>query len=166
MPSKWESRLIVYIFRHGEAETKAESPTKTDEGRRITADGAEQVRRVCRIAKQLNAEPNAILTSPLIRAKQTGEIAKELLNPKAELKVEASLEPDREPEEVYAALSKFKRSDNVMLVTHIPILGRLIFDLLGGHISLEMNNGALVKIESKSLPKSGSGTLMWLLPQC
>ena len=157
--------MIVYIFRHGEAETKAESPTKTDEGRRITADGAEQVKRVCRIAKQLNAEPNTILTSPLIRAKQTGEITKELLNPTAELKVEASLEPDREPEEVYTALSKFKRSDNVMLVTHIPILGRLIFDLLGGHVNLEMNNGALAKIESKSLPKSGSGTLMWLLPQ-
>lgn len=165
MPSKWEMRLIIYIFRHGEAETKAESPTKTDEGRRITAEGAEQVRRVCIIAKQLKIKPDAILSSPLVRAKQTAEIAKELLNLKAELKVEASLEPDREPEEVYAALSKFRRSESVMLVTHVPILGRLIFDLLGGHINLEMNNGALAKIESKSLPKSGSGTLIWLLPQ-
>ncbi len=158
--------MIVYIFRHGEAETKVESPTKTDEGRRITAEGEEQVKRVCLIAKQLNTEPRAILCSPLIRAKQTAEIAKELLNPKAELKIEASLEPDREPEDVYAALSKLRRSDSVILVTHVPILGKLIFDLLGGHISLEMNNGALAKIESKSLPKSGSGTLIWLLPQC
>ena len=155
--------MILYIFRHGEAETKAESPTKTDEGRRMTTEGKEQIRKVCALAKQIKMEPNVLLSSPLTRAKETAEIAKTILNPKAELKITESLSPEGEPEEVYSALSEFKRADSVVLVTHIPILGKLIFSLLGGHINLEMNNGAVMRIDSKSLPKAGSGVLIWLI---
>ncbi len=156
--------LILYIFRHGEAEIKAESPSRTDASRRMTQEGKEQIRRVCTLAKQLQAEPNAFLSSPFTRARETAEISREILNPKAELKIEESLSPEGEPQEVYAALAKFKRTDSIVLVTHIPILGKLIFDLLGGHINLEMNNGALARIDSKSLPRAGSGILVWLLP--
>ncbi len=61
-------------------------------------------------------------------------------------------------------MAEFKRTDSIVLVTHIPILGKLIFSLLGGHINLEMNNGAVMRIDNKTLPKAGSGVLVWLLP--
>lgn len=130
----------------------------------MTAEGKEQIRKVCMLAKQFKTEPSVILSSPLVRARETAETAKTILNPKAELKITESLRPDGEPEEVYRALSEFKRTESVVLVTHIPILGKLIFNLLGSRINLEMNNGAVMRIDSKSLPKAGSGVLIWLLP--
>jgi phosphohistidine phosphatase len=161
--------MILYIFRHGEAEATAESPEKTDESRRLTSEGREQVKKVCEEARKLGANPTVIMSSPLVRAKQTAEIAKEIMNPKADLKIDNCLEPESEPEEVYKALSRLTRKDEFVLVTHVPILGHLISDLvvwkeLGDHI--EFHNGAMMKIESrKTFPKSGSGTMVWLLPQ-
>jgi phosphohistidine phosphatase len=160
--------MILYIFRHGEAETTGESPEKTDESRRLTSGGREQVKKVCEEARKLGANPTMIMSSPLVRAKETAEIAREILNSKAELKIDNCLEPESEPEEVYKALSKLSKKDEVVLVTHVPILGRLISDLvdwngLSDHV--EFHNGAMMKIESrKTLPRSGSGTMVWLLP--
>ncbi len=160
--------MIVYIFRHGEAETKKDSPDKTDAGRRISAEGRTQVKNVLEIMGKLDQRPAVILSSPLTRARQTADIVKETLNPNADVTIESSLEPDAKVENVYKALSKFKSSDGVILVTHYPILGHLLNDFLNLEDiweNYEMGNGGIARIDFKGLPKSKNGTLKWLLPQ-
>lgn len=160
--------MIIYVFRHGEAETKAESPEKSDASRRLTSKGREQVKSVCEAAKKLGASPSVIISSPLVRAKQTAEIARETLNPKADLKIDNCLEPESNVDEIYKTLSKIKKNEEVVLVTHLPILGNFIADILSWKevwTNLEMGNGAMMKIASrKTLPKNGSGEMFWLLP--
>lgn len=161
--------MTLYIMRHGEAESTSESPEKTDASRRLTKEGSEQVRKVSEFARKLGAKPDLFISSPLVRAKQSIEIAKKVLNPKGELRIENYLEPEADFEEVYATLSKLKRVESVMLVTHLPLLGLLIRDLLDWHVerkNLDMDPGSLMRIDSKKTkPKSKSGDLVWLLPQ-
>ena len=160
--------MIIYVFRHGAAETKGESPEKSDASRRLTQEGRVQVKNVCEAAKKLGASPSVIISSPLVRAKQTAEIAREILNPKAEFKIDNCLEPESNVDEIYKTLSKISKNDEVMLVTHLPILGNFIADILSWKevwTNLEMANGAMMKIASrKTLPKRGSGEMFWLLP--
>jgi phosphohistidine phosphatase len=156
---------MLYILRHGQAEAKADSPDKTDEGRRITMEGSDQIRSVCELARKLNANPNVFLSSPLVRAKQSAEIARKVFGSESELRIENCLEPESEPTDVYSSLSELKRSDSVLLVTHIPIMGKLIFDIIGCHPNMILENGALAAIESKALPTQDTGTLVWLLPK-
>lgn len=161
--------MIVYVFRHGEAEMKAQSPEKTDESRRLTNEGKSQLRSVCEEAKKLGAKPTVIISSPLARARQTAEIAREILGPKSEYKVDSCLEPEAKPEDIYSVLRKLNKKDEVVLVTHLPILGHFIADFVSWKdvwSNLEMLSGSIMKIDSqKTLPRSGSGTLFWLLPQ-
>jgi phosphohistidine phosphatase len=161
--------MIVYVFRHGDAETKSQSPEKTDESRRLTNEGRGQVKRVCGEAMKLGAKPTVIISSPLVRAKQTAEIAKQILNPKSNLKIDSSLEPEGKTEDLYKSLGELNKKDEVMLVTHLPFLGHFIGDFTNWKdvwTNLEMYNGAMMKIDSpKVFPKRGSGTLFWLLPQ-
>jgi phosphohistidine phosphatase len=161
--------MTIYIMRHGEAETKAESPEKTDASRRITSVGANQVRWVSEFAKKLGTKPDIFISSPLVRAKQSCEIARQVLNPTADLRVENFLEPEAQVSDVYTGLANLKRVDSVMLVTHLPLLGLLIRDLLDWHVerkNLDMDPSSLIRIDSrKTKPKSKSGDLVWLIPQ-
>jgi phosphohistidine phosphatase len=161
--------MTLYVMRHGEAERTSESPEKNDASRRITKEGSEVVRKVAEFAKSLGAKPDLFVSSPLVRAKQSTEIAKAILNPKGEVRIDNCLEPEGDVSDVYAMLSKLKGVESVMLVTHLPLLGLLIRDLLDWHVerkNLDMEPGSLMRIDSKKTrPKSKSGDLVWLLPQ-
>jgi phosphohistidine phosphatase len=158
--------LKVYIFRHGHSETKAESPTRTDAGRRLLDEGRDQVNWTCARAREFGTVPTVVMSSPRARAQETALISKRLLNPRAELKTDSCLEPEAKVKDVYSALSKLKKSDSVVLVTHLPLLGRLFADLLDwGAVwhNLDFESGSMARIDSKTLPRSKSGNLIWLV---
>ena len=124
---------------------------------------------MCKKARELGAKPNLIFTSPLVRAKETAGIARKVLKSDAKIRVESCLEPKGQVQDVYALLASLKDSDEVVLVTHFPLLGRLVRDLidwpsLGKHVTMQV--GSLMKVESETYPNSGLGKLAWLLPQC
>ncbi len=158
--------MNLYIFRHGHAENKDQSPAKTDEARRLTKEGKEQVRWACTKAKELGAKPTVILTSPLFRARETAKIADQIFRPTGGVREDPCLVPEAQVEEVYRSLGKLKSTDSVVLVTHLPILGHLFEDLLDWNVwdQLDFDNGAMARIRSKTRPKAKSGTLVWLLP--
>ena len=158
--------MIVYIFRHGHAENKGDSPDKTDEGRRLVKEGKEQVEWTCKMAKELGVVPTVIMSSPRARGKQTAEMTKQLLNPKATLMTDACLEPEEKAPLTYKVLSKFKKDDQVILVAHLPNLGHLFEDMLDWKASwpnLDFENGAMARIDFKGLPRPKVGKLVWLI---
>jgi phosphohistidine phosphatase len=156
--------MKLYVMRHGEAQFKG----KDDSDRSLTSDGSSQTRNTCEIARMLGCKPAVFISSPLLRAKQSAEIAKEVLNPQADLRIENCLQPDAKVEDVYKVLSKIKGAESVMLVTHLPLGGLLIRDLLDWHVerrNLDYDPSAIVEIECrKTRPKSKAGNLTWLLP--
>lgn len=158
--------MIVYIFRHGHAENKSSSPDKTDEGRRLVEEGKEQVKWTCNRAKQFGVVPTLIMSSPRVRGRQTAEMAKQLMNPKAKLVSDDCLEPEAKAAEAYKVLSKLKKDDSVVLVAHLPNLGHLFADMLNWDAvwqNLDFENGAMARIDFKGLPKPKAGNLIWLI---
>lgn len=153
--------MIIYILRHGEAENKVSGD---DVSRRLTLKGREQIKHVCEAAKLLGAKPESFISSPLSRARESGEIAKSILNPMAEVVADNCLEPESEPNEIYMALSKIKATESVLLISHMPLIGNLISEMLGTS-RIQIKPGSLASIEVTPPPTRNKGTLNWLLPQ-
>ena len=65
--------MEIYLLRHGLAEDQA--PAGRDGDRRLTDEGRTKLHRVMARAHTAGVNPALILSSPLVRAMQTAEIA-------------------------------------------------------------------------------------------
>jgi phosphohistidine phosphatase len=113
----------LYLVRHAEA-----ANGEPDELRPLTAEGRRAARELGERLAADGVRPDAILTSPLLRARETGaELARA-----AEVEAEADerLAPGATAEDVKAAASD--RGDTVVVVGHQPDCGRIAAALTGG----------------------------------
>lgn len=116
--------MKLWILRHGEAEAHA----RTDAERNLTERGRAEV---LRSAAHLIGEPlNAIIASPYVRAQQTARLVREALGFVPDIRTVPWLTPEGSPEQVLAHL---EAEDNVLLVSHQPLVGNLISFLQHGH---------------------------------
>ena len=63
--------MLLYILRHAEAE--ALSPSGLDSDRALSEAGAKRMKAVARAISRMEPDFDAILVSPLLRARQTAE---------------------------------------------------------------------------------------------
>jgi phosphohistidine phosphatase len=113
----------VYLVRHAEAD-----PGDPDELRRLSTEGKRQARELGERLRNEGLKPDAILTSPLLRARETGdELAMALgTNPEADER----LAPGATADGLRAAVSG--RGENVVAIGHQPDFGRIAAALTGG----------------------------------
>jgi phosphohistidine phosphatase len=113
----------LYLVRHAEA-----ADGEPDELRPLTADGRRAARELGERLASEGIRPDAVLTSPLLRARETGA---ELARP-AGLEAEADerLAPGATADDVMAAAGG--RGDTVVVVGHQPDCGRIAAALAGG----------------------------------
>ena len=115
--------MRLFLVRHAEA-----AKGEPDELRPLTETGREQARE---LGKQLAAggiRPDAILTSPLLRARETArEIGRAV---GVETEADKRLAPGASPEDVRAAATG--RGKTVVVVGHQPDCGRAAAALGGG----------------------------------
>ncbi|MDG6968620.1 MAG: histidine phosphatase family protein, partial [Nitrososphaerota archaeon] len=119
--------MQVYIFRHARADfgSKNEDPP-------ISEEGEAEASKVIELASQrLGFRPTAIVSSPVLRAKQTAEIAKKKLGLSSYM-VDECLYGDAEPADVLKFLSTFKKDARVALVSHMPLIFELLYAMIGG----------------------------------
>ncbi len=151
--------MLLYIFRHGEAKSPETRRGQPKEERHLTPDGKLWVGRVISTAtRELGFKPEVILSSPLARAKETAEIARQALGGKVKVGIEDCLEGDRQVPEVYRTLRTWKAAGSVALVSHLPLIDHLIADLLGGDSNVGLYSGAIACIRCKPSPGHGKGT--------
>ncbi|AIG05546.1 putative phosphohistidine phosphatase [Pseudomonas fluorescens] len=116
--------MKLWVLRHGEAESHAPS----DAQRNLTERGREEV---LHSAAHLIGQPiSAIIASPYVRAQQTAQLVSEALGFVPEVRTVPWLTPDGNPLHV---LEKLDTDDNVLLVSHQPLVGNLISFLQHGH---------------------------------
>ncbi|OXS20462.1 phosphohistidine phosphatase SixA [Pseudomonas rhodesiae] len=116
--------MKLWILRHGEAEAHA----RTDAERNLTERGRAEV---LRSAAHLIGQPlGAIIASPYVRAQQTARLVREALGFVPDIRTVPWLTPEGSPEQVLAHLVA---EDNVLLVSHQPLVGNLISFLQHGH---------------------------------
>nr|WP_306468937.1 phosphohistidine phosphatase SixA [Pseudomonas protegens] len=130
----------MWVLRHGQAESHA----PTDAQRNLTAHGREEV---LGSAAQLIGQPiSAIIASPYVRAQQTAQLVREALGFEAEIRTVSWLTPEANPLQV---LQQLDGADNLLLVSHQPLVGSLIGLLQHGHLRdpQPMNTASLAELE-------------------
>jgi phosphohistidine phosphatase len=115
--------MRLYLVRHAEA-----APGEPDELRSLTQEGREQAQALSERLRDEDAAPAVILTSPLLRARETGdELAKAL---GVESEPDERLAPGADLDSVRAAVEG--RGDQVVVVGHQPDCGQIAAALTGG----------------------------------
>jgi phosphohistidine phosphatase len=117
------------------------------------------------VARDAGVDPDRILTSPYVRARQTAEIAAGILGFKDDLIETAALTPESAPDAVWEELRLYQDAGKVMLVGHEPLFSQLTAYLLNSPTLLvDFKKGALVRIDFDHLGPRPRGVLRWFLP--
>lgn len=125
---------LIYLLRHGDAE----EGNVDDDARRLTAKGERQARTAGRALAAMDAQIDACLTSPKVRAADTASLACEAL----------SLEPETATalrDGPFDSLSPSASRGNVLLVGHEPHFSNEIARLTGGKVKLRKGGLAIVE---------------------
>ena len=115
--------MQLYLVRHAEA-----ADGEPDELRPLTAEGRRAARELGERLAADGVRPNAVLTSPLLRARETGaELAR---SAGVEAEADERLAPGATADDVKAAASE--RGETVVVIGHQPDCGRIAAALTGG----------------------------------
>lgn len=159
MPGPFE----LYLIRHGVAEARGDA--WPDDGKRpLTADGMSRMRKAVRGLSRLGVLVDVILTSPLVRTRQTAEVVAAGLDPRPSIVNVESLAPGGSFAAVIADLEKHARKSRIALVGHEPAIGELAARLIGSRHPFEFKKGAVCRIDFHILPPAGPGDLRWFMP--
>ncbi len=152
--------MELYLLRHADAGDPMawEGP---DEIRPLSDKGERQADRLGRFLAGSGFKPDAILTSPKVRAIETARIVGEHLNVRAleDTRLAGGLSADV----VEAILGDAGDADCVVLVGHDPDFSDLVAELCGAS-QIPMKKGALARIDCARPLMPGAGTLRWLVP--
>ena len=134
----------------------------SDGDRALTREGAARFELTARGLARLLDPPAALLTSPLLRARQTAALCSSAW---------AGVEPTPEPalasgsvDAILAAVASHPAEATVALVGHEPTVSQLVAELLGARgaaVAIDVGTAALV--EATSIARR-SGRLVWFLP--
>ena len=158
MPGPYE----IYVIRHGLAEDRGDS-WPDDAKRPLSDDGESSMRKTARGLNRLGVTMDVVLTSALVRAKQTAELVAGGLNPKPPVAVVESLAPGGTYQAIVADLEKHTKRKRIGLVGHEPGIGEFAARLIGSRHPIEFRKGAICRIDVDSIPPSGPADLRWLL---
>jgi phosphohistidine phosphatase len=117
--------MDFYLVRHGEAVSETFDPQRP-----LSGNGQEQVERAARAVAARRARVSAIFHSGILRAEQTADIMARQLAPELGVRRITGLAPPDDPAIAKAELETAPAS--VMLVGHLPHMGRLAGLLING----------------------------------
>ena len=117
--------MDFFLVRHGEAKPEYEDPTRP-----LTDRGRQEVEKIARAVGAKNLAVSEIFHSGKLRAKQTAEIMARVVSPGRGVRKITGLAPEDDPVLAKAELEAAVAS--VMLVGHLPHLGRLAALLVTG----------------------------------
>ncbi len=156
--------MRLYIVRHAIAVARGTAGIK-DNDRALTEEGIEKMKRAAAGLFALDYIPNLILSSPLIRAKQTAEILLEAFAGKIPLKIIPALAPTGNRADLYAEIRNHRKLESLMLVGHQPSLGEIAGEIAWGSSEnyVEFKKGGVCAIDLESLGGIPQGTIISLL---
>jgi phosphohistidine phosphatase len=155
--------MELYLIRHGIAAERGEE-FPDDSKRPLTSKGIASLRREAKSLNALGVTFDQIITSPLVRTRQTADILAEALQGKPPVATSDALAPAGTPAAVIQELNKYARKARVALVGHEPNLGELAARLIGAKRPLAFKKGAICRLDFEVLPPKGIGQLQWFMP--
>jgi phosphohistidine phosphatase len=152
----------LYLIRHGIAAERGEN-YPDDTKRPLTSEGAHKLRREAKALVALDVTLDVILTSPLVRTRQTAELVAAAFRNPPPIVIMASLAPGAAHSAIIEELSKQHRRHRIALVGHEPGIGELAGRLIASRRPVDFKKGAVCRIDVAALPPAGPGQLRWFL---
>jgi len=155
--------IELYLVRHGVAAERG--PKYPDDRLRpLTPEGVKKFASSVPGLLELDVEIDFVLTSPLVRARDTASLLAAGLQPQPAIAEVAALAPGgRHQATVDAIKAHAKRYRRLALVGHEPDLGELAARLLGARGIIQFKKGAVCAIDVDGATPGGPGTLRWHL---
>jgi phosphohistidine phosphatase len=149
----------IIFLRHGPAGSKSDWDGP-DAERPLTDDGRGVVVLVADMLAHAGVTVDALLTSPLVRARQTAEIAAAALGCADRLADDERLAGGFDRKSLAAIVAEHPDARALMLVGHEPDFSATIAQLTGANVAVKKAGVARVDVDEQTM----RGTLVWLLP--
>jgi phosphohistidine phosphatase len=158
-----ETRWELYFLRHADA-GDPERWRGDDAQRPLSPKGVRQAERVAAYLGGIGFAPDAIVSSPKLRATQTAEIVAVVLT--RPVTVDDRLAAGFTVETLRAVLDAIERRDGVyrlLLIGHDPDFSSVVATLAGAK-AIRLATCALARVDLDGSPAPGRGSLRWLIP--
>ncbi|MEZ5396572.1 MAG: phosphohistidine phosphatase SixA [Bryobacterales bacterium] len=153
--------MRLYVLRHGIAEDGGAMP---DSQRQLTGEGREKLRKIMRHAAKAGLDPDVVISSPYVRARQTTAIAVEELGFKGHVIETDSLVPFANPHQTWDMLREHRHASQTLIVGHNPHLSDLLCLLTGARAgAFEMKKAGLACLETLHTGPTPRASLAWLM---
>jgi phosphohistidine phosphatase len=153
--------MFVYFLRHASANQHKILP-KHDDERPIDKLGKQQCHVVGQALVAFGVKVDAVISSPLIRAIQTAELAVTELGYQDRIVISDAMRPEANFDQFHDLLGHYSESKAIMVVGHNPSITEFLLHLMTGNEPsdcVDFKKGAVAKIEVQG----EKGVLHWLL---
>ncbi len=156
--------MDLYIIRHAEAQPLGVDGIEEDADRPLTAAGHASSGPLAAALQRQRVHLDRIVTSPLLRARQTAEdLLKELGAPKPELHICDHLAPKGKRRKLTRFLCGLG-AQSVAIVGHMPDLAEYAGWLIGSRkAQLDLAKAGVACIHFEDEPDKGAGALIWMV---
>ncbi|MEJ2069681.1 MAG: phosphohistidine phosphatase SixA [Syntrophobacterales bacterium] len=148
--------MFLYLVQHAEAKGKEEDPARD-----LTEKGRQDVERVARYLKGLEVQVRQIFQSGKTRAHSTANILAAQVNPVAGVSEAPGLAPLDDPGIWAERLQNL--DEDIMLVGHLPHLGRLAALLLSGDQERSVVNFQMGGVVRLGRLDAGQWAIDWMV---
>ena len=152
--------IELYFLRHAHA-GDPEAWTGDDAARPLSDKGEKQAERLGTFLAGVGFTPDAIISSPKLRAAQTAEIVAKHLG--IQISFDDRLAGAFEVETLETLLGDAGDPVRPVVVGHDPDFSDVLAELSGAS-QLPMPKGALARIDIERPLRAGSGRLHWMIP--
>lgn len=153
--------MILYVVRHAEA--VAATSDLPDEWRYLTEKGIKSTMKVSRCITRYGRKPRLIISSPLVRAVQTAQIAAAHACRKSATVISGLLQANGDLDELQDLLRSHAEAKRLMVVGHEPHLGSLVAALLQEDDHIPLQKSSCVALEVDAKPSGKPAKFLWYL---
>ena len=148
--------MQLYLMRHGEALNGAGDETRT-----LSPVGIAAVSRMAQHFRSLGLRFHRILSSPLLRSRQTAERIARTLEIDRPVEIFEELLSGEEPSAFRRLLASSNPGHTLLAVGHQPLLGRLVTELAFGDArdGLVVSPATVCWVELPDISQSTNGLL-------
>jgi phosphohistidine phosphatase len=157
-------RLI--LMRHADAGERDPARYPDDDARPLSRKGRDDHRRVTLGLSRMGLVPERLLSSPLLRAKETAEVTASGLGFSGRIEVLKELGGEFSVRGLIGALAKLPREATVVAVGHEPDLSHFSAVMLekGGGVGIDFKKSAVIGLDFDGHPAPGAGSLRYFIP--
>ncbi|NUQ61093.1 MAG: histidine phosphatase family protein [Pirellulales bacterium] len=157
--------MILYIIRHAWAGHAGDPAWPDDFQRPLTPDGRKRFRRMVEILAGRGFNPELVVTSPLVRCRQTAEVVADAVARQPGVIERDELMPGADLDRLLSwTESEAVSFERIAWVGHAPDVGAIASELLSGSGAwLRFAKGAVAAIDFDRFPEPGRGELHWMV---